>query len=79
MAKMMSCECGWTLISPMGEGDVKKHAMMHVADAHPGMKMTNDQMMMRLYARRKLITPAVFVPGKVGETAIKNSLLPAGC
>jgi hypothetical protein len=45
MAKMMSCECGWTLISPMGEGDVKKHAMMHMADAHPGMKMTNDQMM----------------------------------
>jgi hypothetical protein len=45
MAKMMSCDCGWTLISPMGEGDVKKHAMMHMADAHPGMKMTNDQMM----------------------------------
>ena len=45
MAKMMSCECGWTLISPMGEGDVKKHAMMHMADANPGMKMTNDQMM----------------------------------
>jgi hypothetical protein len=29
----------------MGEGDVKKHAMMHMKDAHPGMKMTDDQMM----------------------------------
>jgi hypothetical protein len=44
MAKMMSCECGWTLITPMGENDLKKHTMMHVADAHPGMKMTDDQM-----------------------------------
>jgi hypothetical protein len=44
MAKMMSCECGWTLITPMGEADLKKHAMMHVADAHPGMKVTDDMM-----------------------------------
>jgi hypothetical protein len=44
MAKMMSCECGWTLITPMGEDDLKKHAMMHVADAHPGMKVTDDMM-----------------------------------
>jgi hypothetical protein len=44
MAKMMSCECGWTLITPMGEGDLKKHAMMHVADAHPGMHVTDDMM-----------------------------------
>jgi hypothetical protein len=28
----------------MGEGDLKKHAMMHVADAHPGMKVTDDMM-----------------------------------
>jgi len=45
MAKMMSCECGWTLITPMGEADLKKHAMMHVADAHPGMKVTDADMM----------------------------------
>lgn len=45
MAKMMSCECGWTLITPMGEGDLKKHAMMHVADAHPGMKVSDADMM----------------------------------
>jgi predicted small metal-binding protein len=45
MAKMMSCECGWTLITPMGEADLKKHAMMHMSDAHPGMKMSDDMMM----------------------------------
>lgn len=44
MAKMLSCECGWTIITPMGEADLKKHAMMHVADAHPGMKVTDAMM-----------------------------------
>ncbi|MDA4122520.1 MAG: hypothetical protein OK456_04990 [Thaumarchaeota archaeon] len=43
MANMMSCECGWTMITPMGESDLKKHAMMHMKDAHPS--MTNEQMM----------------------------------
>jgi hypothetical protein len=45
MAKMMSCECGWTLITPMGEGDLMKHAKMHVADAHPKMKVSDADMM----------------------------------
>jgi hypothetical protein len=45
MAKMMSCDCGWTLISPMGEKDIMKHAKMHVADAHPGMKVSDADMM----------------------------------
>jgi hypothetical protein len=40
----MSCECGWTLITPMGESDLKKHAMMHIADGHPSMRMTDDMM-----------------------------------
>ncbi|MBI2185113.1 MAG: hypothetical protein HYU39_09165 [Thaumarchaeota archaeon] len=40
MAKMISCDCGWTIISPQGEADVKKHAMMHVSDAHPGVMLT---------------------------------------
>jgi hypothetical protein len=45
MAKMMSCDCGWTLITPMGEGDLMKHAKMHVADAHPGMMLSDAEMM----------------------------------
>jgi hypothetical protein len=35
MEKMVSCECGWTLITPMGVDDFKKHAMMHVTDPIP--------------------------------------------
>ena len=44
MAKMVSCACGWTLISPQGDEDVKKHTMIHVKDAHPGMTMTQDDL-----------------------------------
>ena len=45
MGKMMSCDCGWTMITPMGEGDLMKHAKIHVKDAHPGMKMSDSDMM----------------------------------
>ncbi len=43
MAKMISCPCGWTLISPQGEEDIKKHAMIHSADCHPGLTTTEDE------------------------------------
>jgi hypothetical protein len=43
MASMISCDCGWTLVSPAGDDDVKKHASIHVADAHPGMTVTDEQ------------------------------------
>ena len=43
MAKMSTCPCGWTIISPQGEGDVKKHMMIHLRDAHPGTVMTEDE------------------------------------
>jgi predicted small metal-binding protein len=44
MAKMVSCPCGWTLISPQGDEDIKKHTMIHVQDTHPGMTMTQDDL-----------------------------------
>ncbi len=44
MASMIACDCGWTLVSPSGDADVKKHAKMHVADAHPGTTMTEEQL-----------------------------------
>jgi hypothetical protein len=43
MAKMISCPCGWTLISPLGEEDIKKHAMIHGKDCHPGLTTTEDE------------------------------------
>jgi hypothetical protein len=42
MAKMLSCPCGWTLISPLEEEDVKKHAMIHSKDCHPGLISTEE-------------------------------------
>ena len=43
MAKMTSCPCGWTLISPQGDDDIKKHMRIHLADTHPGTSMTDDE------------------------------------
>jgi predicted small metal-binding protein len=43
MAKMISCPCGWTLISPQGDEDIKKHAMIHAKDCHPGLTTTQDE------------------------------------
>jgi predicted small metal-binding protein len=43
MAKMLSCPCGWTLISPQGDEDIKKHAMIHAKDCHPGLTEAEDE------------------------------------
>ena len=43
MAAMNVCPCGWTIISPLGEEDVKKHTLIHLRDAHPGTSMTEDE------------------------------------
>ena len=44
MAKMTSCPCGFTVISPQGEADVKKHMSIHLQDTHPGTSMTEEEM-----------------------------------
>jgi len=43
MGKMSTCPCGWTIISPQGEGDVKKHMMIHLHDALPGAAMSEEE------------------------------------
>jgi predicted small metal-binding protein len=43
MVKMLTCPCGWTVMSPQGEEDVKKHAAIHMRDAHPGAEMTEEE------------------------------------
>jgi hypothetical protein len=40
---MISCPCGWTLISPQGDEDIKKHTMIHAKDLHPGLTETEDE------------------------------------
>ena len=44
MAHMATCACGWTVISPMGRDDVKKHTFIHLEDAHPGTVLSPDEM-----------------------------------
>ena len=44
MAKMMTCPCGWTIISPQGDEDVKKHVSLHLKDVHPGTSMTDEEL-----------------------------------
>ena len=43
MASMLTCPCGWTIISPQGVEDVKKHTAIHIHDIHPGMTMTEEE------------------------------------
>ncbi len=43
MASMITCPCGWTLISPQGEADARKHVKIHLTDVHPGSAMTDEE------------------------------------
>ncbi len=44
MADMVTCACGWTVISPQGRNDVKKHVFIHLNDSHPGTVLAPDEM-----------------------------------
>ncbi len=44
MAKMTTCPCGWTLISPVGEEDVIRHLKLHLSETHPGNSSTEEDM-----------------------------------
>jgi hypothetical protein len=43
MAKMGSCACGWTVITPLGDEDVVEHIEMHLSKHHPGTKITEGE------------------------------------
>ena len=42
MAKMITCMCGWTIISPLGDADVLRHTQLHLKDNHPGTDHDRD-------------------------------------
>jgi predicted small metal-binding protein len=44
MADMLTCACGWTVISPLGRQDVKKYTLIHLRDSHPGTSITEDEL-----------------------------------
>jgi len=43
MGHMFTCSCSWTLITQEGEEDLKMHVKIHLADAHPGMVMSDEE------------------------------------
>jgi len=44
MGAMGTCPCGWSVFSPQGVEDVKKHAMIHMKDAHPDTVHTPEEL-----------------------------------
>ena len=42
---MMTCPCGWTIISPQGDADVTKHISLHLQEFHPDTKMTEEDLL----------------------------------
>jgi hypothetical protein len=42
MGHIFACACSWTLITQEGEEDLKMHVKIHLADAHPGMTMSDE-------------------------------------
>jgi predicted small metal-binding protein len=45
VAAMNVCSCGWTIVSPQGPEDVRKHTVIHLKDVHPGSVMTPEEIM----------------------------------
>jgi len=42
MGHMFTCSCSWTIITQEGEDDLKMHIKIHLADAHPGTTMSDE-------------------------------------
>ena len=45
MGAIGTCPCGWTIVSPQGIEDVKRHAMIHMKEVHPETVMTPEELM----------------------------------
>jgi predicted small metal-binding protein len=45
MGAVGTCPCGWSVVSPLGVEDVKKHAMIHMKDVHPETVVTPEELM----------------------------------
>ncbi|QQG48431.1 MAG: hypothetical protein HY247_06720 [archaeon] len=40
---MSTCPCGWTVISPQGEGQATKHTRIHLTDVHPDTSVSEEE------------------------------------
>lgn len=44
MGHMVACQCGWTLVSPLGAEDVFEHLVRHVTVHHEGIKVSESEL-----------------------------------
>ncbi|MCI4318065.1 MAG: hypothetical protein L3K01_08085 [Thermoplasmata archaeon] len=44
MGHVVACQCGWTLVSPLGPDDVYEHLQLHVRVHHAGVKASESEL-----------------------------------
>ncbi|MCI4330350.1 MAG: hypothetical protein L3K19_00680 [Thermoplasmata archaeon] len=49
MGHMVACQCGWTLVSPLGAEDVYGHLKLHVRDHHAGLKVSDSELREKIH------------------------------
>jgi hypothetical protein len=47
---MVACQCGWTLVSPLGADDVYEHLDLHVRAHHAGLKVSESELREKIHA-----------------------------
>jgi hypothetical protein len=50
MGHVVACQCGWTLISPLGPDDVYEHLQLHVTSHHAGLKVSESELREKIRA-----------------------------
>jgi hypothetical protein len=50
MGHVVACQCGWTLISPLGSDDVYEHLQLHVKSHHEGLKVSESELREKIRA-----------------------------
>jgi len=49
MGQMVACQCGWTLISPLGAEDVYDHLLRHVQVHHHELKVSESELREKIH------------------------------
>jgi hypothetical protein len=49
MGHMVACQCGWTLVSPLGSDDVLAHISLHVRTHHSGLKVSESELREKIH------------------------------
>jgi len=47
---MVACQCGWTLVSPLGAEDVYGHLVQHVRNHHTELRVSESELREKIHA-----------------------------